>query len=358
MSRPEDQIVFEDLHGVNEDEPVTVDLDAGTKGDGITRAPTEQVADDDDNKDDRVEFDNLRSAQTDDDDESEQQADTKGDKDDKASKASEDDDEYSKKVKARIAREQRAKRKERERAEYWENQAKQLAKSQYESEKTGFKRVIEQADSALVQTEADLEKAIEDGDTKGQVRLTKRLSDLKADKVLAESRLENLSPDGNVQPFDGKVSPEGGKSEKSLANDWMDDRGDWYGARGFERQTRLANRLDKEVFKDGYDPKTPEYFEELDRRIKEKEPNLYEDLDAAGDDTDKDDKDETTQRRGKPVVAPVGGNETRRQRTSGSKVELGAEDFQNMRDFGLDPNDPEVLKEYARNKAEAEGVRR
>ena len=69
----------------------------------------------------------------------------------------------------------------------------------------------------------------------------------------------------------------------------------------------LANRLDKEVFKDGYDPGTEEYFVELDRRIKEKEPDLFDDLDAGADDLDTDDTDD---RRGKNVVAPVGGNES------------------------------------------------
>lgn len=363
MSRPDDQIVFEDLHGVQKDDPVTVDLDAATKDDGITRTPADQAAGDDARNDDRVEFSDLRSAQRDveeDDESDDTAADTKDAKDDKASKGGEDDD-YSKKVKARIDRERRAKTKERQRAEYWENQARQLAKERYDADKRTAERTIEQATSAIEQAQADLEKAIEDGKTKDQVRLTSRLTDLKAEKIQAEVSLNTLSPDGNVQPFDDKVSPKGEKSTgKKLSDEWMDDRGDWYGARGFERQTRLANRIDKEVFKDGYDPSTPEYFEELDRRIKEREPSLYEDLEAA-DDTGADDKPDKD--RGKPkgqqVVAPVGGNETRRQRTSGSKVELGEADFQNMRKFGLDPKDPEVLKEYARNKAEAEsGARR
>jgi len=349
MSRPEDQIVFEDLHGVNEDKPVTVDLDAGTKDDGITLTPAEQAAADDAKKDDDIQLDGLRSADADD----ELVADTKTGKDDDASKASEDD-EYSKKVQARIKREQRAKVKERQRGDYWEDQAKTIAKDSYERDKKSLERTVEQADSAQEQVQTDLKRAIEDGNTEDQVRLTTRLSDLKADKVLAESRLEDLSPDGNVQPFDDKVTPEGKKSDESLADKWMDDRGDWYGANGFERQTRLANRLDREVFADGYRPDNPDYFEELDKRIKEKEPKLYEDLDAAGDDTDKDDKNDKPDKRGKSVVAPVGGNEARRQRTSGSKVELTEDDFANMRRFNLDPNDPEVLKEYARNKREAE----
>jgi hypothetical protein len=59
----EHEIVFEDLHGVNEEQPVTVDLDADTKDDGISRAPAEQAADEDDGNDDDFEFANLRDAE-------------------------------------------------------------------------------------------------------------------------------------------------------------------------------------------------------------------------------------------------------------------------------------------------------
>lgn len=342
MSRPEDQIVFEDLHGVHEDKPVTVDLDADMKDSGIVSAPDDESVDSDLGNDDDIEFDNLRSAED---------ADQQGDEDDAASSDGEDDG-YSKKVQARIKREQRAKNKERQRADYWEQQAKNLAKSAYEGEKRSYERTIEQAGSALEQTEADLERAIEEGNTKEQVRLTKRFGDLQAEKALAESRLNDLSPDGNLEPFDDKISPEGRKTRKSKSESWMDDRSDWYRRAGFERATRLANRLDKEIFNDGYDPNTDEYFAELDRRIKEKMPELYDDLDAGADDTD--DQNDRDSRRGKSVVAPVGGNESRRQRSSGSKVELGEEDFANIRRFGLNPNDPEVLREYARNKREVE----
>ena len=341
----ENEIVFEDLHGVEKDESITIDLDAATKDDGITRTPAAQAVDDGAGNDDDIKIDELRSADGDD----QSAADTKLDDDDDASKSGEDD-EYSKKVKARISREQRAKRKEKQRGDFWESQAKTLAKDSYERDKKSLTREVEQAGSAYTQVQSDLKKAIEDGNTDDQVRLTTRLSDLKAEQVMAGQRLEDLSPDGNVQPFDDKVTPEGKKDDQSLATGWMDDRGDWYGAEGFDRQTRLANRLDKEVYADGYRPDTTDYFEELDRRIKEKEPKLYESLDAADDDTGKDDK--TDKGRGKQVVAPVGGNETRRQRTSSSKVELTSEDFDTMRQFNLDTNDPEVLKEFARNKAQ------
>jgi hypothetical protein len=165
---------------------------------------------------------------------------------------------------------------------------------------------------------------------------------------MAQANLTNLPLDGNVQPFDDRVTPTSRKDADTETSKWMEDQGDWYKQDGFERQTRLANRLDKEVYADGYDPDTPQYFKELNKRIKERAPELYDDLEAGADDTD------TGKRRGKPVVAPVSGNETRHQRSSSSKVELDAEDFRTMRQFNLDPNDPEVLREFARNKREAE----
>lgn len=348
MSRPEDQIVFEDLHGMQEDKPVTVDLDADLKERGIQSAPDDQSVDSGAADDDGIVIDDLHSAQ----------AESQDDDGGAASRDSGDDD-YSKKVKARIDREKRVTRKERQRADqqsaradYWKTQAEELAKSQYETKKDTFKSTVEQADSAIGNIRTELTRAIEDGNTERQVELTDSLTDWKAKKARAEASLENLSPDGNLEPFDDKISPEGRKTTKSKSETWMDDRGDWYRRAGFERATRLANRLDKEVFDDGYSPDTDEYFEELDKRIKAKMPELYEDADDGAGDDDKDDKDETP--RGKSVVAPVGGNETRHQRSSGSKVELGPEDFATMREFNLDPNDPEVLKEFARNKAEAE----
>lgn len=337
-----DNIVFEDLHGVEEHEDVTIDLDADTKDDGIQRTPDDQsadsvVVDDDDIKAGDIVPDNKSGIDA-------------ADRGDASSDSG--DDEYSKNVKARIERERRAKLKERNRAEYWEQQAKDLAKRQYENEKLGLESTVEQADQGIERTRADLERAIEDGNTKEQVRLTDDLTNWKAKKARAEASLETLSPDGNVQPFDGKISSETQKGVKP-ADQWIEDRGDWYRQEGFEKATRLANRLDRELFKEGYDPETSEYFEELDRRIKAKMPDLYDEV-SADLDADDDTEDTGDRKRKRSPVAPVDGDTSRHRGRRGSKVQLGEADFENMRNFGLDTNDPEVLKEYARNKREAE----
>ena len=60
------------------------------------------------------------------------------------------------------------------------------------------------------------------------------------------------------------------------------------------------------------------------------------------------------------MVAPVDSAESAstKRRSSSSRVELDEHDFENMRRFGLDTNDPDVLKEYAMNKREAESASR
>lgn len=332
---PNDEIVFEDLHGIPDEESVTVDLDADRKGAGIERSPAEKAAGADGRDDDDIELDDLRSADMADGEE--------GDDDDASTDGG--DDNYSRKVKARIDREARAKRKAQDEANYWRDQAEQLAKDRAGRDKAELESVVERTSSAIRSLEADLERAIEDGVTKDQVKFTSQLTDLKAEKIQAELALKDLPSDVKLQPFDGKVQADG-DTNQSLADKWMSDRADWYGARGFERQTRLANRLDREVFADGYDPKSAEYFEELDRRLKEKEPGLFD-----------DDSGSDTRRRRQSPVAPVG-SEVSRGRRNSSKVELGEADFANMRRFGLDTNDPQVLKEYARNKRETLGGRR
>lgn len=331
-----DEIVFEDLHGVTEDEPVTVDMDAASKDDGITRTPADQAAGDDGADDDGIEFSGLRDAD----------ASRDADSDDDASKGGEDD-EYSKKVRARIQRATRSEKAAKQEADYWKQQAESLAARQTSLSKETLERNVEQADAKIEQTLQALEQAVELGNTKDQVKLTAELTDFKAEKIQSELELQNLPESGNLQPFSGKVESE--STEQSLADKWMNERSDWYGARGFDRQTRLANRIDREVMQEGYDPNSAEYFEELDARLAEKLPDLYTDAD-----------DGNTQDRRRPKrspVAPVGGADGSRQRSSSSKVELGKEDFANMRRFGLDPNNPEVLKEYARSKRESQGAR-
>lgn len=339
----EHEIVFEDLHGTPDEEHAVVDLDADSKDSGISRFS------DDESEGERAEID-LSDGQDDDDADGDDASQRAG-ADDKDSKGGEGDG-YSKKVKARIQRATRAEKKAKEEADYWKNQASTTQKQLRELRKKQAESTVERVDSEIEAIEQRLEAAHEGGETKEVVKLTSRLSDLKADKYKAQNDLETLdsTDTGNDSPDSGKVQGKSSERDK-LVEGWMGDNDDWYGARGFERQTRVANRIDKEVFDDGYDPNTPEYYEELTARIKAKLPDLFD------DDTGSAEEDPPpTRKSSRSPVAPVGRSESAstQRRSSSSRVELNEQDFANMRRFGLDTNDPAVLKEYAQNKREAE----
>ena len=112
MSRPQDEIVFEDLHGVEETDPVTVNLDADLNDAGIERAPDDESVDVDAKDDDGVELDDLHSDYS-----SEQQ----DDEDEPASKANEDND-YSRTLRKRIKRATDSEPKAKKEAAYWREQ--------------------------------------------------------------------------------------------------------------------------------------------------------------------------------------------------------------------------------------------
>lgn len=59
-------------------------------------------------------------------------------------------------------------------------------------------------------------------------------------------------------------------------NDWFDPKAD-AGGRILDLDSRIAMSLDQDLESEGFDPTTPEYWEELEDRCRERMPHLYED---------------------------------------------------------------------------------
>lgn len=328
------EIQFEDLHGVPDGKAVEVDLEADTKG-------IREVSPDDGDADD------ARKAA--DDADARRKATGKSDEGDE----DEGDPKFSKKFRDRLSREQRAKKKAQDEARQIREQNARLEARLKKLESSHSERELSEIERNIGEIEKQLEDAIEKGETKTQLQLTRKMTDLQAELKVSRKAAELMGDDDDQGPKQsGK--PSGDSNQNPYADEWMDSHSDWYGMKGFERQTRLVNRLDKEIFKDGYDPQTEEYFEELDRRLKEKAPEVFDEIE---EDDDKALTPSGKRNRDKPPVAPTGSGEDRtsgRASGLGSKVTLDDNDFKVMRTFGLDPNDPETLKEFARNKREAE----
>lgn len=58
------------------------------------------------------------------------------------------------------------------------------------------------------------------------------------------------------------------------AQEWVDDNS-WYDPKGNSKDSRTVLRLDRQLLNEGFDPKTPEYWEELTDRTKKALPHRF-----------------------------------------------------------------------------------
>lgn len=119
-----------------------------------------------------------------------------------------------------------------------------------------------------------------------------------------------------------------------LAVKWINNNKAWFLNPKFKAHHSFVRTIDSEIVAEGYDPQSPEYYKELDRRVDEAFPAL--------------------RKKPKTVASPVGAVGTAPASNSSSRtIKLGRSDLENMRRYGLDPTNKEHLREYARSKRAA-----
>ena len=142
----------------------------------------------------------------------------------------------------------------------------------YLSEYTG------RVDSQMAQAEATLKSAMELGDTEAAVAAQKQISQLavQADRAsqaraAQEKKEEQVKAQPQVQPQ--AQQPVAPPPPDPKAQAWA-ERNDWFGNE--RAMTYAAFGIHKElVEQDGIDPKTDEYYTELDRRMSEEFPHKF-----------------------------------------------------------------------------------
>lgn len=130
------------------------------------------------------------------------------------------------------------------------------------------------------------------------------------------------------------------------AKQWGERNATWYGKAGYEEATAKAREIDADLWRKGYRPEDPDYFTELDRRMKKegiKKPS--EAAAAAGNG-------------GGSHVAPAsngaasGGTQRQNNGNAGNGnqrvVRLSADDVRMMRSVKLDPNNREHVQAFLR----------
>jgi len=192
-------------------------------------------------------------------------------------------EEYSKGVQSRIAK---LTRKMRE-AERQRDAATEYARSADESRKTLEKRFVK-TDSDYIKkfessikegmdaAQGELTRAIESGDAKAQVDANKRIATLAFDNAKLEHSKTLREEEAPVKPGDvrepqrpsSQVGP-GDPQAEAWAN-----KNSWFGQD--RAMTFTAFEIHKDlVDKEGFDPKSDEYYEEVDKRIRVDFPHKF-----------------------------------------------------------------------------------
>jgi len=125
----------------------------------------------------------------------------------------------------------------------------------------------------------------------------------------------------------------------SYAQDWV-SRNQWYDPKGKTEESKIVLAIDQTLVEEGYNPKSEAYWQELDRRVAKRLPNL-----KGG--SDNDDGNARTGRRG----PPVGSTRDHAPSSSRQQVYISPERKQAMIDAGVWEDTvlrQRYLKQYAK----------
>ena len=193
-------------------------------------------------------------------------------------------EDYSKGVQSRIAKLTR-KMREAERREEAAIQYAQSLENRRKLDQERFqkvdadytKRFEESVKSGMEMAQKQLAQAIEAGDAPAQVEANKRIAELAFDNAKLQQR-RSVQAEKPVQLSDGgnlpKQAPQSLPQADPEAEEWA-SKNRWFGTD--RAMTFTAFEIHKDlVDKEGYDPKSNEYYEEIDKRIRVDFPNKFD----------------------------------------------------------------------------------
>ena len=193
-------------------------------------------------------------------------------------------EEYSKGVQSRISKLTR-KMREAERREGAAVEYAQALESQRRKDQSQFKkmdtdywgRFEKNVKTGMDSAQKELAAAIESGNAEGQVEANKRIASLAFENAKLEQRKTTVEEEKPVQLSDGGRLPQ--QTPQSLpepdpqAEAWA-SKNKWFGTN--RAMTFTAFEIHKDlVEKEGFDPKSNDYYAEIDKRIKVDFPHKF-----------------------------------------------------------------------------------
>jgi len=193
-------------------------------------------------------------------------------------------EDYSKGVQGRIAKLTRkmreAERREASATEYASSleQARRVDQDRFQKVDSDYtKKFEDNIKTGMDSAQNELARAIEAGDAKAQVDANKRIATLAFDNAKLEQRKETAAQEKPVQLSDGgqlpKQTPRSMPEADPMAEDWA-SKNTWFGRD--RPMTFTAFEIHKDlVEKEGFDPKSDEYYAEINKRIKVDFPHKF-----------------------------------------------------------------------------------
>jgi len=235
-----------------------------------------------------------------------------------------DDMPYSEKVRKRIAKEV-AKRAEAE------QKAVNLEQRLAELEKKTFDLAGKSLKNNYTSVSAELKTAIEEGNTDKQVELYEKMADIRGQM----SKTEELS--ASVPKVEKKPA-----ETPPLAADWVKENAKWFNKPGFRKETAMAYGIDAELTEEGWDVNDPDYYIEMDKRLKASGMAYF-----SKEEKDTVQTNENVVQKNNRVQSPVAGV-SRKKGTDSNRVKLTQDDIRTAQTFGIDINDEAALKRFAK----------
>lgn len=136
---------------------------------------------------------------------------------------------------------------------------------------------------------------------------------------------------------------------QKLAASWM-ERNSWYDPKNQDMDSRIAKQIDESLMSEGWDPNTPDYWDELDNRLQRYVPHRYNQS-----------TDESPSQRSKPRNIVTGsGRESSTGAGGKNTFTLSPEQVRAMKDAGFweDPQKrAKMIKRYAIEARQSQGYR-
>jgi hypothetical protein len=102
-----------------------------------------------------------------------------------------------------------------------------------------------------------LKQAIEEGNTEEQIKLYESMADIRSQMNKTQEYASELPKKSETK-----------KTVPPLAADWVKENSQWFNKPGYRKETAMAYGIDAELTEEGWDASDPEYYDEMNKRLK------------------------------------------------------------------------------------------